>query len=518
MSQAICSRIANLFLLLLLEISLPSFLWAGNEEIDYVSPSSEDQGVSPEFLASYLDLWVVVENYDKELHVLDRGLNVFVSLSLENIGEVVDLKTANGSIIVVNTDGSEFDITPSAFAPRGSSGEAVQSEIQPVESRVGFVYEEDGTLSVSVSNEALLGLRGVAESQNLSSLEFSLEPISSGDSELVDWRPLNRLETGEVILLWTERQRAGGFEFARFFVGRFGSDGLEAGFEVPAWESENVGSVPVAVSSTGNAKFLMIDRGINLVTMTFQPVGAFLTAAQSEDRLNEILDGYFGDIQGSAVPEIAKPPLPKTTRVQMLVTAEKYLKNITFLSSRNLGLSLDFGCRGESRHLRPRKLENAVGGSVIGGVPYAWGKYDSISGYREKVASGSLAGDICTNFRYGELNGGGTCSGNCVIKESAGVDCSGFVTRVWGIGSQKYGTSTLSQISSKLESKSELRPGDILLKAGSHVYIFLAVGKDKPIRFQVIDASVSKGGVAQRVLRETNLAGYLPYRYDAVQE
>ncbi len=51
------------------------------------------------------------------------------------------------------------------------------------------------------------------------------------------------------------------------------------------------------------------------------------------------------------------------------------------------------------------------------------------------------------------------------------VDCSGFVSMAWGL-SQSYSTSTLPNISTRLGSIAELRPGDILLRPG-HTLVFI---------------------------------------------
>jgi len=55
-------------------------------------------------------------------------------------------------------------------------------------------------------------------------------------------------------------------------------------------------------------------------------------------------------------------------------------------------------------------------------------------------------------------------------RTQAGIDCSGLVSRCWGLSS-KYGTWTLQDITSEI-SKSQLLKGDILNYPGHHVKLY----------------------------------------------
>ena len=72
-------------------------------------------------------------------------------------------------------------------------------------------------------------------------------------------------------------------------------------------------------------------------------------------------------------------------------------------------------------------------------MPYRWGGDDTPQTFKARVRSGALAGDICT-CRSAALN-------YCLVQGSAGVDCSGFVSRAWGIG--KRGTSGLLDVATQ---------------------------------------------------------------------
>ncbi len=133
-------------------------------------------------------------------------------------------------------------------------------------------------------------------------------------------------------------------------------------------------------------------------------------------------------------------------------------------------------------------------------MPYDWGGWDSVSGYNGYMDPGTAqAGDINTA-------GVESCS--------KGVDCSGFVTRVWQLTS-KYSTSTLPKISMRLASTADLKPGDILNDAGSHVVLFSGLAANG-----VWDYESTQYNAVDRVVYMfsswTRLNGYLPRRYNNV--
>ncbi|HUS62897.1 MAG TPA: hypothetical protein VMZ28_00090, partial [Kofleriaceae bacterium] len=89
------------------------------------------------------------------------------------------------------------------------------------------------------------------------------------------------------------------------------------------------------------------------------------------------------------------------------------------------------------------------------GVAYKWGGFDSLFQFSEKLADGY---------------GAGTTTYDEVFSCMTGVDCSGFVSRVWGT-SQKYGTSTFSQITHEIPV-GQLLPGDAFNDAGTHCALY----------------------------------------------
>jgi hypothetical protein len=151
-------------------------------------------------------------------------------------------------------------------------------------------------------------------------------------------------------------------------------------------------------------------------------------------------------------------------------------------------------------------------GQTVIGLPYNWGGFDTIEEFDEKLKKGHVAGKAFSK----------KVNGKAVYGKFAGIDCSGFVTRVWGITKKKYGTSTLSGISRKIRW-SELKPGDILNDAGSHVRLFHHFTKDNRVKVYESTTSVNPKGVTHRVLsrsyaKKGKKGKYVPRRYKKIKE
>lgn len=179
------------------------------------------------------------------------------------------------------------------------------------------------------------------------------------------------------------------------------------------------------------------------------------------------------------------------TRNSIISNAGAYTANSKYLSYTNINGS----CAGRSK---PRYLKIGYSNSVA----YDWGGWDSVSAYNSYMDSGSSAGDI-----------------NKSVEEcSRGVDCSGFVTRAWGISSQKYSTSTLPDISKKLSSTSELKEGDILNTSDSHTVLFHSFASNGIYDYEsTTDSRVDR--VVYRFSSWTRLykVASTPLRYNSVE-
>lgn len=136
-------------------------------------------------------------------------------------------------------------------------------------------------------------------------------------------------------------------------------------------------------------------------------------------------------------------------------------------------------------------------------VPYKWGGWTSLSVFLAGVPPGKKCGDDYTNsVSWTDLY--------CI-----GVDCSGYISRCWDTDI-KYGTSTIQSISSTLSSVSELRQGDALNNAGSHIRL---CAENLPSGMVLtMEASAYDWRTSYRAYRLVDLTAYTPIRFDWIIE
>ncbi len=194
------------------------------------------------------------------------------------------------------------------------------------------------------------------------------------------------------------------------------------------------------------------------------------------------------DIAGDAIP---------LTREQIMITAEE--------------LSLHrWICREENRHAScvtrtAYDCEWEAGEEVIG-IAYDWGGMDGIEEFAGKLSRDYAAGSH---------------SWHGVTDCTAGLDCSGFVSRCWGFTrpEDKFGTMDVRTIAGrpKYNWYSDMKPGDALVKPGSHIVLFAGYREDgNPM---IYEASGSAGRI---ILNErstwSRYIGYYPLQYHMVIE
>lgn len=146
------------------------------------------------------------------------------------------------------------------------------------------------------------------------------------------------------------------------------------------------------------------------------------------------------------------------------------------------------------------------GGDSYFGVAYNYGGFDEISDFQTKINNGVIAGNSREH-----------CSGHlCIHRDFAGVDCSGYVSKTWGTG--QHTTSDLPNISTAI-SWNDLRRGDILNKAGSHVRLFDS-WKTYPSQMWVYEATIPPAADPATVIYRyiSQDPSYTPRRYNNIQE
>ncbi len=143
-------------------------------------------------------------------------------------------------------------------------------------------------------------------------------------------------------------------------------------------------------------------------------------------------------------------------------------------------------------------------GQKVTGMAYNWGGFNSVSEFLSRVNAGRIAGNDKKTLH----------DSTHIRTDFAGIDCSGFVSRVWETSS-KYSTRSLPNISKQI-NWSDLKAGDIVNKAGSHVRLFHYYNSDGSMMLYESTTSGSIDGVTHRVLARDN--NYLPRRFNQVVE
>jgi hypothetical protein len=174
------------------------------------------------------------------------------------------------------------------------------------------------------------------------------------------------------------------------------------------------------------------------------------------------------------------------------------------LTPANYGADPDTACTGYNRIRRPWYLQGKVNQDVRG-VPYCWGCHGSLANFRQRVESGTMAGNVCTK--------------NSPRADVAGVDCSAFVSAAWGL-SVHYTTAAIPAIAKPVGNPWDLKPGDALNKPGSHVMLFLRFTPDRKAEVMESSTGGCNGRVCRNVYPLASLLqrGYVPVRFRALAD
>ena len=174
-----------------------------------------------------------------------------------------------------------------------------------------------------------------------------------------------------------------------------------------------------------------------------------------------------------------------------------YIDNSTYLNSYHIN-DPNNECPGRQK---PQEMQSA---GYYDSVPYAWGMWDSVeqyNGFMNGDNNGYFAGDVNSTYE--------SCS--------RGIDCSGLVSRAWGLG-YHHGTCTLENISTPLSSTDYLQPGDIMNRCATtprHAIIFDRFYLDgiKGYEATIYD---HQDKVVYMYRSFTTIETYTPRRYDDV--
>ncbi len=172
------------------------------------------------------------------------------------------------------------------------------------------------------------------------------------------------------------------------------------------------------------------------------------------------------DIVRLSLTTALNPILPRTQEVSALLNQQDAGNAPESCVSRSTMGSTDWSYRNDNEYLSSTNISGSCSGRTkpryLGSagaylsVPYDWGGYDTVAAYDSQMSPGTgKAGNI-------NSSAGLSCS--------YGVDCSGFVGRVWQ-KTTKYSTKTLPNISYSI-SLGSMDDYDLFNKYGSHAMMY----------------------------------------------
>lgn len=218
--------------------------------------------------------------------------------------------------------------------------------------------------------------------------------------------------------------------------------------------------------------------------------GAEIVRLGFQEQIDHILPLDPGEEGSLSEPALADPAAVETiSPATMISNAWGYINNSRYLSATNT----DGAC---AERTKPRYLGGA---GTYSSVSYDWGGADSVAEFNGYMSPNT--------YQAGDISEGNS------IACSRGVDCSGFVQRVWGLPAlPKYSTTTLPNISTQLASVGQLWRGDILNLYNSHVVLFAAFAPNGVYAFESTPNN-SVDRVVYAFSTWSRLVGYVPRRY-----
>jgi len=285
---------------------------------------------------------------------------------------------------------------------------------------------------------------------------------------------------------------------ASAYVVRYSPNGIQDSvYDIPFSETLSLSRRFIAISPDGDVYFLRTASSeVDLVGVGSRTVHA-----------GDVIDNpILSRISDQAAKPLAKAPIAAVrglTRQQVVETAFAFESVQWRLTPAVYGRDPDTACSGFNRIRRPGYLAGKLNQEVRS-VPYCWGCHGSLNQFRANIANGVLAGNVCTH--------------NNPRSDTAGVDCSAFVSAAWGL-STHFTTAAIPGITQQLQNAWDLQPGDALNKPGSHVMLFLRFTADR--RAEVMESSTGgcNGKVCRNVYPLSSLLarGYRPVRYRVLE-
>lgn len=418
----------------------------GNEGITYSGLLDEQRPWGPSALR--IDdagtFWIADSAAQRILH-FDHSGNLLDTINLRGqLAAIIDLAVVGDELVALDTSGEEpvlLHVDPRTKALDRTTANVSTSAVTGIAgNNINdlFLEIEGGASHLRLTRDESKRIL-TTEREEYSPLHISREPgrltIASAEAKRVE--QIDQLD--RAVHLGSDRD--GNFYV---FMERVASDSagvLHVDWTVHRYDSHlrprgvarfPLGSQftyvdhPIAVSSDGNV--------YGLLTTPDSVKVARLRFARS---IPEILP--------TEGPVTAHPPAVSEKacrgRDTMISIAGGYTDNSRSLSTTNISGT----CASRTR---PHYLTTA---KTYSSVSYSWGDWETPSAFNSAMGSGKQAGNIAETYP------------SCAY----GIDCSGLVSRAWGLSS-KASTSTLPSYSTVLSGISALKPGDIMNRSGYH--------------------------------------------------
>jgi archaellin len=154
------------------------------------------------------------------------------------------------------------------------------------------------------------------------------------------------------------------------------------------------------------------------------------------------------------------------TNTQVIDNANSYINHNWNANSNNIWNNLN--CGGKTVN-----TPNWVSVGNHTSLPYCWGGNSTLNAFDNYLLQGKSAGDDNTNVGFG-------VEPNCSI----GVDCSGYISRCYGLSSH-YSTNMLNSnnLFGHYNSFNDLKVGDFVNKPGNHARLVTQINNDGTITF-----------------------------------
>jgi hypothetical protein len=162
-----------------------------------------------------------------------------------------------------------------------------------------------------------------------------------------------------------------------------------------------------------------------------------------------------------------------------------------FLEVRQENLSIghqqecDFGKKDPQRAFElPHAFKHAKQNQKIERVPYNWDGKDSLATIKAQLKDGHRAGNICSEIDEKSPN-------------TTGLDCSGFVAQIWGVGG--FGTEHVDDLADNLSKLESMQWGDAFVLKKHHIRFYVKQDKsdEHGMRIHTLESTTACSGTCE---------------------